>query len=153
MKVKPKFLCPTCRHYESEAYREKCKDCLKKPVDFRKIQTNTSTNQPAAKNARSKQRWTDNLDPTSAKFIVVCAILVLLALLYLGKDLQTAVMVSILGAPIFSFFVWVIGLVVWVILYSGYTEGRDYALNKGFHPVLAIFFGLLGVVGFFFIFG
>ena len=153
MKVKPKFLCPTCRHYESEAYHKECKDCLNKPVDSRKIQTSISTNQPAAKNARSKQRWTDNLDPTSAKFIVVCAILVLLALLYLGKDLQTAVMVSILGAPIFSFFVWVIGLVVWLFIYSGYIEGRDYALNKGFHPVLAIFFGLLGVVGFFFIFG
>ncbi|MDA8830848.1 hypothetical protein N9N54_07600 [Planktomarina temperata] len=36
MKVKPKFLCPTCRHYESEAYHKECKDCLNKPADFKK---------------------------------------------------------------------------------------------------------------------
>ena len=153
MSVKPKFLCPTCRHYESEAYREECHSCLNAKNNAHHFQTNTYKNEAATKNARSEQHWSDNLDPTNMKFIIFCALLVLLAMLYVGKDLQTAIFISILGAPIYSFFIWVIGLVAWVIMYIGFTEGHDYALNKGYHPALAVFFGLLGVVVFFFVLG
>ena len=94
----------------------------------------------------------DFFNPFNIKFIILVGLFLFLALLYTDKGLITAVFASIILAPVYAAFFWLAGVILRIIVTSGYDEAKAYARKKGHNPIVQILYGIIGIVIFLLIF-
>jgi hypothetical protein len=145
-----KFLCPSCNKYFSERPKSNCKNCANftHKKDFSNKEANVQNNSKDNK----RYSFLDEIDPTNPQFLLVVA----LALFFYGIANDHGITKSLIltiATPVVAAVIWVFTLILSIVITSGYEEGRDYALRKGYGKITSIIFGILGIVFFIFLFG
>ena len=95
----------------------------------------------------------DFFNPFNIKYIFLVGLLLFLALVYTDRTFITAVFAAIILAPVYSALFWLTGLILHLVVTSGFDEGKAYALKKGHNPIFQILYGIIGIVIFLLIFG
>ena len=94
----------------------------------------------------------DEINPFNPQFLLVVA----LALFFFGLANDHGIPKSLIltiATPVLAAVIWVFTLILRFVIASGYEEGRDQALRKGYGKKTSIIFGILGIVFFIFLFG
>ena len=148
-----KYLCPICRQYASVRIQEPCELCAN--IGSAISPSKEVTGDGVSKDQYAALKMDDGnfFNPFNIKYNFLVGLLLFLALVYTDRTFITAVFAAIILAPVYSVLFWLAGLILHLVVTSGFDEGKAYALKKGHNPTFQILYGIIGIVIFLLIFG